>query len=134
MEFEEIRKRFFYEGVELASFVGRYPSAAQYERIGDFYGELVKGSYDWFCTELCETLRGEYEADKDRKKRFSMDVCRYEANFYLEREEDYLTVRCDVSLRMGKKKLLAKFSEEHRWDNEGKLMIRPKRQKKRRAR
>ncbi len=131
VEYEEIKKRFFYEGVELASFVGRYPSGSEYPYISQFYGELTKSSFEWFCGELCETLAAEYEADTDTKKRFKREVCHYEANFYLSKEEKFLTVECDVSLKLGKKNILARFSEQQRWDEEGKIMIRPK--KKRRA-
>ncbi|MBR2388582.1 MAG: hypothetical protein IKB02_07445 [Clostridia bacterium] len=137
MEHEEIRKRFFYEGVELASFVGRYPSKAEYPNVSDFYGELTKSSFEWFSGELCETLRAKYEADGDSKKRFRQEVCHYEANFYLTKEETHLAVKCDVSLKVGKKRVLARFSETHLWDSEGKLMIRPRKEKtnkKRRAR
>lgn len=139
VEYEEIKKRFFYEGVELASFVGRYPAPSKYPSLSQFYGELTKSSFEWFCTELCETLKAEYEQERELKKilpqgkRFNRDVCHYEAIFNLTSEEKYLTVRCDVSMRKGKKKILARFSEVQNWDEEGKLMIRPKRQKNRRA-
>ncbi len=133
VEYEEIKKRFFYEGVELASFVGRYPPPVEYPYISEFYGELTKSSFEWFCSELCETLKAEYDKDTDTKKRFRREVCRYQAIFYLTKEENCLTVKCDVSLKMGKGKILARFSEKHKWDEEGKIMIRPKRSKKRRA-
>ena len=133
MEFEEIRKRFFYEGVELASFVGRYPPHVEYPRVSEFYGELVKDSFEWFSAELCETLRLRYVANADVKKRFRVEVCHYEATFCLTKEESCLRVKCDVSLKMGKKRVLASFFEEHLWDTEGRLMIKPKRQKNRRT-
>ena len=130
--YEEIKKRFFYEGVELASFVGIYPSVDEYPHISDFYGELVKRSYEWFCEELCETLKTEYEGNSDSKKRFKCEVCYYQVEFKLTEDEKGIYVSCDVSFKMGRKKTLARFNEVQYWNEKGERMIRPR--KKRRAR
>lgn len=133
VEYEEIRKRYFYEGVELASFVGRYPAKEKYPDIGKFYEELTKSSYEWFCSELCEALRKKYDANDDEKKRFRCEVCRYEASFLLTEEESFLSVSCNVTLSRGKKRVLARFFEEQRWNKEGTAMIKHREEKKRRA-
>ena len=122
--YEEIRKRYFYEGVELASFVGRYPLLEGCQHISKFYEELTKSSFAWFCGELCETLKAEYETYKNTKKRFYNEVCRYEVDFSAAEEKDVISVSCNVTLKKGKKRVLARFSEVQRWDPECQMMIR----------
>ena len=129
-EYKEIKKRFFYDGVLLASFVGRYPSFAEYEYISKFYEELTKSCFEWFCGEFCDTLVASYDADTDEKKRFHRVACHYEANFCVSEENDILSVSCNITLKKGNRKTLARFNEEQKWDASGQMMIRPKKRKK----
>ena len=132
-EYKEIKKRFFHDGILLASFFGRYPSFREYEYISDFYEELTKSCFEWFCGELCDTLTAAYEADTDEKKRFHRVACYYEVQFCASEENDVLSVSCNITLKKGKRKTLAKFSEEQTWDTAGQIMIRPRKKEKRKT-
>ena len=123
VEYEEIKKRFFYEGTELASFAGRYPVFVDRPRISGFYEELARSSFEWFCEELCNTVKAEYISQSDSKKRFNAEVCRYELDFFVVEEGRIITVSCNVTLKKGKKRILARFAETQRWDAEGEMMI-----------
>ena len=124
-EYKEIRKRFFYEGVELCSFAARIPWSEELAEISGFYRELAENAYTWFCENFCERCRIEYESDTDPDKRFGRKVYRYSLDFSaIEQEGGRLAVRCDVTLKKGKNETVSTHMESHLWDRETQLIVR----------
>ena len=125
-EYKEIKKRFFHNGVELASFFAKYPYAEGYEKISDFYGLLAENSYAWFCGEFIDRCREECEGTTDKLRRFERESYRYTAEFLAKEEGELLLVSCDIVLKKGRRDILREWHELHAWDGETGLLVRQK--------
>ena len=130
-DYEEIKKRFFYNGTELASFFAKYPYA-EGDRVGEFYKKLVDNAYAWFCGEFCESCKEEFERERNAniQNRFGRSVYRYIADFSVNEEKNVLLVTCDVILKKGKNEILDEWHESHMWNVETQLLSYQKKKKK----
>ena len=127
IEYKEIVKRFFYERVELCSFVARLPSSEEWAEISGFYRKLAENACTWFCDVFCERCRVEYESDTDPDKRFGRKVYRYTLKFFVnELESGFLEIRCEVTLKRGRNETVSTYMERHLWNKETRLLIREK--------
>lgn len=125
MEYERIKKRMFFEGVEIASFSAIYPVTDR-QRINAFYEEVAGRALEWFETKLFESEKEKYAADTDPQKRFSHIAMRYSLRFdavYLE--GDILAVKNFAVLKKGEREEICRFCDCQIWRLSEELMIRP---------
>lgn len=127
IEYKEKKKRYFYNGTELAACVIRYPIAEELPVFTDFYHELSENAFEWFCTELCEKRKKEYDRVKDSDCRYSEKVYRYSLDFSAKEERaGRLAVCCSAILKRGKQEELSVLSEIQIWDTAMQLIIKDK--------
>ena len=125
VEYKDMRKRFFYRGIELCSFAARIPWSEEWAEISGFYRELAENAYTWFCDVFCEQCRVEYESDTDPEKRFGRKMYRYSLDFSATVQEvGRLAVRCEVTLKRGRNETVSTYLESHLWNRETQLIVR----------
>lgn len=131
VEYKEIKKREFFEGVEVASFSARYPEISEKDIINSFLSELVSNSLKFFASEICERAKEEYTNDGSEKKRFYFKRYSYVLNIVArEGENDELCVMLEASLCRGRKEEITSFSDELIFDPEKQILKAPPRKKK----
>ena len=131
IEYKEIRKREFFDGVEMASFSARYPEISEKEIISSFLLELVKNTLEFFLVKICENAKEEYANDENNKKRFYFKKYSYILNIMAkENGNNELHVMLEVSLCRGKKEKVTSFSDELIFDYEKQILKAPLKKKK----
>ena len=127
----KIKKRFFYEGVELARFCALCEQIDGCEEINEFYGMLAQNAYTWFCEERYPQIIEEYTTDVDPHKKFGRRMYEYVMLSGICEEDDRsVCVRCEVTFKAGKEETLLTFCDMQRWDKA--LLIMTKRKGKER--
>ena len=131
----KIKNRFFYEGVELALFLGESEGICRYGEIAEFYGELMQNAYKWFCERKYPEIVEEYKSCDDPQKKFGRAV-RYGyimKVFVSEENEKSVTVTCEVCLKNAKDEKISEFCDTQTWDKELSIMVKKKKEKKKKG-
>jgi hypothetical protein len=129
-EYIEKRKRLFFEGVELASFLARYPSFPELDKINEFFERIADNSFEWFCRDFYLRVTQKYESDTDADKRFKTPIYKYKLCSTAEDNEDgYLTISLEVTLMRGKKELIASYNYEFCFDKSSELLVNRRKKK-----
>lgn len=128
----KIKKRFFYEGVELALFLAESEGLCEYGEIAEFYGEIMQNAYKWFCESKYPEIVEEYKSCDDPQKKFGR-VVRY--GYFMkvrlsDENEKTLTVGCEVFMKNSAGEKIVEFHDEQKWDKALMIMIRRKKRKR----
>ena len=131
----KIKKRFFYEGVELALFLAESEGLCEYGEIAEFYGEIMQNAYKWFCESKYPEIIEEYDSCEDERKKFGGVVkYTYFMRVFVSGEcEKDIAVSCEVCMKKGKEEKIFEFCDTQTWDNELGIMVREKRNRKKDA-
>ena len=128
----KIKKRFFYEGVELALFLAESEGLCEYGEIAEFYREIMQNAYKWFCETKYHEIVEEYDSCEDERKKFGR-VVRY--GYFMkvrlsDENEKTLTVGCEVFMKNSAGEKIFEFCDEQKWDKALMIMIRRKKRKR----
>ena len=128
----KIKKRFFYEGVELALFFAESEGLCEYGEIAEFYGEIMQNAYKWFCESKYPEIVEEYKSCDDPQKKFG-GVVKY--GYFMkvrlsDENEKTLTVGCEVFMKNSAGEKIVEFHDEQKWDKALMIMIRRKKRKR----
>ena len=129
----KIKKRFFYEGAQLALFLAESNGLGEYGEIADFYGTLIKNAFEWFESKKYPEIVEEYRSCDDSHKKYG-GVVKYGyfiKVFVNEENGKNLTVSCEVCLKNGRGEKIFEFLDIETWDKE--LQIMAKKRKRRKA-
>ena len=131
----KIKKRFFYEGAQLASFLGESEGLGEYVEIAEFYGTLIKNAFEWFENVKYPEIIEEYISCSDELKRFGGAV-KYgyfmKVVASIEREKE-INVSCKVCMKNVRGEILIDFLDEQTWDKELLIMVKKKKKKKKKG-
>ena len=130
IEYKEKKKRFFYNGSELAWLFITYPYIEDFSEFSEFYEVVSQNAFDWFVGDFCEKCKAEYD-HSDEKNRFGKKVYRYSLEIRVKEEKDFLKTEIKASLKRGKGEVLSEICEVQTWDIHQRIMLRPKKEKKR---
>ena len=131
IEYKEEKKRIFFEGVEVASFLARYPVTKDFDKINAFIFELVTNSLTFFIDTLCERAREEYTNDASETKRFYFKPYRYILDIRGEEGDNELKIALEATLFREKKDKLSDFSDTFEFDTKRQIIKAPQKKKKR---
>ena len=131
IEYKEKKKRFFYNGSELAGLFITYPYIEDFSEFSEFYEVVSQNAFDWFVGDFCEKCKAEYD-HSDEKNRFGKKVYRYSLEIRVKEEKkEFLKVEIKASLKRGKSEVLSELCEVQTWDTQERMILIPKKQKKR---
>ena len=130
IEYKEKKKRFFYNGTELAGLFIKYPYIEDFLEFSEFYEVVSQNAFDWFVGDFCEKCKAEYE-QSDEKSRFGK-AYRYSLDIRLKGEKkDFLNFEIKAILKRGRGEVLSERCEIQTWDIYQRIMVRPKKEKSR---
>ena len=128
----KIKKRFFYEGAQLAVFLGESEGLCRYGEIAEFYGEIMQNAYKWFCESRYPEIVEEYKLCEDERKKFG-GVVKYGyfiKVFVNEENGKNLTVSCEACLKNGRGEKIFEFLDIETWDKELQIMAKKRKRRK----
>ena len=131
----KIKKRFFYEGAQLASFLGESEGLCRYGGIAGFYGELMENAFLWFESKKYPEIVEEYRSCDDPRKKYGGAV-RYGyfmRAFVSGESENEVAVSCEVCMKNGRGEKTFEFFDEATWDKELCIMVKKKKGKKKKG-
>lgn len=131
----KIKKRFFYEGVELAVFLGESEGLCRYGEIAEFYGTLINNAFEWFENVKYPEIIEEYSFCGDERKRFGTVVkYAYFMRVFISEERDKeINVSCEVCMKNVRGEALLDFLDQQTWDKELCIMVKKKKEKKKKG-
>ena len=129
IEYKQIKKRYFYLGVELADCIITYPLVEGLSKLNEFYEAISKNAFEWFLNVICKKSGEEYELDEDEKKRFGKKIYKYTVDILVtEENDDFLVAELKVNLtKCGER--LSEFSSVQVWDKQEGIIIKRKNKK-----
>ena len=131
----KIKKRFFYEGVELAVFLGESEGLCRYGEIAEFYGKLIENAFFWFESKKYPEIVEEYRSCDDFHKKYG-GVVKYGyfmRAFVSGESENEVAVSCEVCMKNSRGEKLFEFCDEQTWDKGLCIMVRKKKEKKKKG-
>ena len=129
IEYKQIKKRYFYLGVELADCIITYPFVEDLSKLNEFYEAISKNAFEWFINVICKKSGEEYEIYEDVKKRFRKKIYKYTLEISVSEEnDDFLVAELKASLTNSGEKL-SEFSSVQVWDKQEGIIIKRKNKK-----
>ena len=131
-KYMKIKKRFFYEGAQLALFLAESEGLGEYVEIAEFYGTLTNNAFEWFKNVKYPEIIEEYISCSDERKRFGGAVkYGYFMKVVASREsEKEISISCEVCMKNVRGEILIDFLDEETWDKELCIMVKKKKEKK----
>ena len=131
----KIKKRFFYEGAQLALFLAECNGLGEYGEIAEFYGELMENAFSWFESKKYPEIVEEYRLCDDPRKKYGGAV-RYDyfmRAFVSGERENEVAVSCEVCMKNGRGEKIFEFLDIETWDKELQIMAKKKKEKKKKG-
>ena len=131
----KIKKRFFYEGAQLALFLAESEGLGEYVEVAGFYGTLIKNAFEWFENVKYPEIIEEYISCSDERKRFGGAVkYGYFMKVVASREsEKKISISCEVCMKNVRGEKIFEFLDEQTWDKELLIMVKKKKEKKKKG-
>ena len=128
----KIKKRFFYEGAQLALFLAESNGLGEYGEIADFYGTLINNAFEWFESKKYPEIVEEYRLCDDPRKKYGGAV-RYGyfmRAFVSGESENEVAVSCEVCMKNGRGEKIFEFLDRQTWDKVLCIMVKKRKRRK----